>query len=295
MAEPADDLEGYLRSYATRKAEDDAQTVTVALSGLKLRAVDAGDESSAKHYWCLEETLKAQQLYIQAFDELKRREFYQGWCTLERAEIVLHYLRRHFAHRFEEFGLNYVDQHVERWQAVFPYKHFISPEFVEHEKECTICDAQISIRKHCGHEPGEVYGGELALRRVTNMEFVGMAMMVKKPVQKYSVLFLCDPESGKRVDHHNYAVIEFIAQRLADPFHAWDYKLTSRRWPHGRFLDVLEHEDCPCESGAPYRDCCRQESGVLQPHFEIEFTVPPPKGLAMSALSEPKRPMRRKR
>lgn len=275
----------FLKGVRHRDPTADTAPAADALRALKKAAVDAGDEARAKELWCLEETLKAQNDYMQAFESIRAGDYYQGWCALERAEIALHYLRRHFLDQWKEFSLDFIELHIERWQGVFPYNNFGSPEILEHEKECTICNQKIQIRNHCGHIAGEIYGGELALRRITKADFLGFAIMVKRPVQKYSVIFLSDRETGEKADQYNYAVVEFVARRVVNPFHGWTATVTKRRHPHERFAHVGEDDACPCESGRAYRECCRPEAGVLRPHIEIGFSVKPPAGLPSSAYS----------
>ena len=285
MFDTIDAARTFLKGTRDRGETADAAPAAKALSALKTAAVDAGNEARAKELWCLEETLDAQQTYIQAFKSIREGSYYEGWCALERAEITLHYLRRHFLDHWKEFSLDFVEAHVERWQGVFPYNNFGSPEILEHEKECTICNQKIQIRNHCGHIAGEVYGGELALRRITKADFLGFAIMVKRPVQKYSVLFLSDPETGKKIDQYNYSVVEFVARRVVNPFHGWTYTITKQRHSHERFAHVADDDGCPCGSSRLYRECCRPEAGVLRPHVDIRFSVKPPAGLPNSAYS----------
>ncbi|MFX1476327.1 MAG: SEC-C metal-binding domain-containing protein, partial [Promethearchaeota archaeon] len=164
------------------------------------------------------------------------------------------------------------------YQSLFPYRFFVSPEFVVLEKRCSICHKPVSIRNPCEHRVGEIYDGEMSCREITKLEPVAMGL-VETPAQKYSVLFLVDPETSQSHDHYNYALIQYLMEGLREPLDAWDMRWTKRRHPHSRYNHVGRNEKCPCGSGKKYKHCCLRESGVLRPHCEIIFSIPPPEHL----------------
>ena len=169
-----------------------------------------------------------------------------------------------------------VNKHVEQFQSLFPYKVFASPGMLVKEKVCSICGDPISIRNPCGHEVGEIYDGEMCLRRITEAEVLEVSL-VETPGHKYAVAFASSSESGGGIkDQYNYAAVRYVIDGLRSPFDAWDLERTKRRHPHSRYYHVTQDEDCPCESGKTYEECCLSESGVLRPHLNIIFSVPPP-------------------
>jgi hypothetical protein len=155
----------------------------------------------------------------------------------------------------------------------------MSPEILELEKICNICEKPISIRNPCGHRVGEIYNGELCIRIVTKVKLLAMAM-VDSPIQKYSVPFLSDEKTGKSIDHYNYSLVKFLADRLQSPFHEWDVSWTKVRHPHSKFRSVGQDDPCPCESGKKYKECCLPEEGVLRPHCQFHLSVLPQPGLS---------------
>src|SRR5690606_27951400 len=95
----------------------------------KQQAVKEENEAAAKHLWCLDQTLKAHQQYCKVFHLLKTARFYDAWCELERLELTLQFLRSHFSTSFSTYHLDFIATHCRRWQSLFPYKIFMSPEF----------------------------------------------------------------------------------------------------------------------------------------------------------------------
>jgi hypothetical protein len=265
----------YLASVRQRPTEPTPERVEEFLAVAKAQAVERGDEDSAKSIWCLEQALTIQNLYLKAFSEMKAGKFYEAWCDLEEAEIALGSLEKHNTACWPEFRLGFIQAHIERWQSIFPYKMFLSPAFVELEKTCSICGNVVTPRKACGHITGEIYNGKQCLRVVTRMKVLEVSF-VEKPVQKYSVVFLNDPETGKPRDHYNYALVKYAIGALRSPFDGWDVEHTKRLQPHSRFSHLGRNDPCPCGSKKKYKKCCGPKEGVFYPHVEFSFEVPPP-------------------
>lgn len=235
----------------------------VVLKGL---AVSDGNELLAKDLWCMQQVAKIHLKFLLAFAQMKAKEFYQAWCTLERVEIELSFLERHFDISQETFRLVFVKQQTEHFQSLFPYQIFFSPEMVIREKRCTICNSVVTLRRSCGHVTGEIYGGEMRGVRVTRGEFIGMAL-VKNPVQKYSVAFV---NEGNK-DNHDYFIVSNVVTRLKSAFDSWEPKWEKRLYPHSDFKGVGRNSLCPCKSGLKYKKCCLQKEGVLIDHCHVIF------------------------
>jgi hypothetical protein len=279
------EIELSLRGYRTMTSDGWQQlqgTITDTLS----QAVAHKDEQLAKWCWTRKQVCEVHVGYTKAFDQLKTGDYYEGWCTLERAEIALKFLRPHLSEpEWTAFGMEAVAKHIERWQSLFPYKLFASPEIVHREKRCSICNTAISLRSGCGHRKGEIYMGQLCSHVITITEILGISF-VTKPVQKYSVAFTRDPATGKQRDHYNYRLVEYVSRRLANQYDGWSARLTKARHPHDRYRSVGRNDPCPCESGLKYKKCCLNQPGVLRPHFEVEFDVPPDPSLLQVVYSD---------
>lgn len=260
-------------------APDLANSLREDLAAEKQNAVEVGDRARANRIWCLEQALHVQDLYAQSFGELREEKFPEAWRTLERAETAAEFLERHERQCWDTFRLDFIQLHVRHWQSLYPYKFFLSPEFLFRRKSCTICNARVSIRNPCGHRVGELYNGELCLRRVDDLAILGMAL-VTSPVQKYSVIH---PQGGE----YDYAAPRYVIRRLQSPFHAWEPTFGKRRHPHSRYAHVGRNDPCPCGGKAKYKKCCLRESGVLRPHVSVWFEVSPAPELLTLEYSEP--------
>ena len=270
------EIEAFLCAIARRPQTLTRDDVNSSLLQNKSVAIASNNDEQAKHLWCLRTTLVIQNGYIDAFGLLKQGEFYEAWCKFEIAENNLHFLERHGKHLFDRFGLHFIADHVRNWQSIYPYRVFFSPEFLEKKKVCSICGKIVVPRNRCGHIKGQIYRGEMCSHIIEDAQFLGVGM-VECPVQKYSVAFLTDPATGKRVDHYRYDGVRYAIGALQDAFDAWGVTKTIRVQPHSKFSEG-RNDPCPCGSKKKYKKCCLMKDGVACPHLEFRFAVPPPRG-----------------
>lgn len=271
-------VERYLRDVVSRKEPNGPmeEQLRDVLEEAKSNAVQQGDREKAKLIWCWGQILGIHNNYLAAFGDMECGNYYSSWCLLERVEIALASLGRHFESKDDEYSLHFINKHVEQFQSLFPYKVFASPGMLVKEKICSICGDPILIRNPCGHEVGEIYDGEMCYRRITEAEILEISF-VETPGHKYAVAFAGSSENSAGIkDQYNYAAVRYVVDGLRSPFDTWGVERTKRRHPHSRYDHVTQDADCPCESGKTYGDCCLSESGVLRPHLNIIFSVPPP-------------------
>lgn len=248
------------------------------LAEIRQEAVERDDQEVAKGAWCLETITEIHQMYLTAFASLQAGEYYEAWCTLERCEIRIHFLDRHFVDQTGLFDIEFIRRHVQRFQGLFPYKLFMSPEILYHDIRCSTCEARVLPRSRCGHEPGEIYSGVMCGRRIDAAAILAISL-VEQPRQKYSVPFYRKDKDGKPVDHYDYCLVEYVIRGLASPWDEWTYEWKKAYHPHERFRDIGRNDPCPCESGRKYKQCCLREPGVLRPHCVVSFIATPPHGL----------------
>lgn len=265
----------FLKAIKENWHRREPEPVWALLKKNKEFAVAKGDENRAKEIWCFQQILKIQDGFIKSFYQMQADLFYQAWCTLEQVELAQLFLDRHFQDKENRFMVEYIRQKTENIQSLYPYKIFFSTEILEIEKICSICKRKIGLRSGCEHILGEIYQGRSCSHVVTECKMFNIAM-VEKPVHKYAVPFIVNEKTGKQEDHYNYGPIKYLVKRLRNPFHDWDVQWTKRRMPHEYFKTVGRNEKCPCGSGEKYKECCLTfPDGVMRPHCEFVFSVPP--------------------
>ncbi|BDA80169.1 hypothetical protein LPTSP3_g30990 [Leptospira kobayashii] len=268
------EIEADLNNYKDRTNDDTKKTKEILLKD-KEYLLSKDDQEGLKKNWIYSKILEIQEDFKSAFNLIKDNEFYQGWCKLEEIEIDLESLSRHFS-LTNQFGLSHITEYTQKFQKLYPYTIFFSPEILEIEKKCNICDQVVNIRNQCGHLPGNIYNGEMCHRIVTNGEILGIAV-VKNPVQKYSVAFLSDPQTNQRIDYYNYDNLKYLIGALSNPFEKWEYKIMDVQYSHNQFKHVRRNDPCPCGSSKKYKACCLLEKGVKGIHCKFDLENPPPK------------------
>ncbi len=199
---PALDLEcvdTYLASVASRgeQGQEDDSSVEAAMKAAKARAVEEGDQATAKRIWCYQQILRIQQSYLAAFQAMKEGRFYDAWCLLERVEIELSFLEPHLSPEIghDDYRLAFIATETKQFQALYPYRFFLSPAWLYLEKVCSICGKPVSLRNPCGHRKGEVYNGEMCGHEITKCELLEMSL-VPNPVQS-TLWASCGPRNRR--------------------------------------------------------------------------------------------------
>jgi hypothetical protein len=268
---------------AEESTAEQFEDLMVGIAAGKREAVARGDEVLAKKFWCYEQVGELHKVWATSFCLLKNEQFYDVWCALEKCELIIRFLDPHLAVvGGDRFGVQWMQKAIERFQSLYPYKLFFSPAIVELEKICSVCRARISARVRCGHEVGEIYGGEMCARIVTKGDVLEISL-VEQPVQKYSVPFLSDEKTGKSRDHYSYAVVKYAVLALPDRFTPWQVKQTTKRYPIARFRNHNLQSRCPCGSSETFQECCSGKSEVEMPHLQFVFAAEP-KNLPREAL-----------
>jgi hypothetical protein len=162
---------------------------------------------------------------------------------------------------------------IERWQELFPYRVFFSPEFLKKRVVCSVCRARVTPRSDCGHEKHQLYQGQQCYHIVEEVQLLSISM-VENPVQRYSVAFLSGPDG--QVDHYDYGNLKFVVDRVGSAFHEWWLERTTRTILAEAVSHLMVEDPCPCLSGKAFGNCCGGASSITVPHLQVIFSVPPP-------------------
>lgn len=183
--------------------------------------------------WAMMTAIEVHQLYIQAFEQLKKGDYYIAWCSLEIAELAIAAIMRNDTDLYE--SVRDISFQIQRIQSIYPYKVFASTEILIKEQKCSICDSVRCIRNDCGHRVGYVYNGKLCANIVTSRELKSISI-VTNPVHKYAVAFLNDGK-GNSVDHYDYSILSALMKVWENPYKFWDYQITTKNsHPHLNFI-----------------------------------------------------------
>lgn len=224
----------------------------------------------ANRAWFLRVVAQSRSSMITAISEIQSGRHKDGWCTLERVEIDCRVLRRNPFQSIGDYGVAALLTQVERWQSLFPYKVFASPEFIINVARCSICNTISSPWSGCDHVPNTVYCGEACYRSVEGMALKSVSLVLE-PVQKFSVLIIPRDDGSDPMD---YSMVDWVAERITSPFDRWTIDWSTEIHPHNLF-SAAPRDPCPCGSGRYYRSCCLHTLGVRRPHAQFSFPSAP--------------------
>ena len=261
----------WLRNYRERPASPSLSEYQHLLAQLKSEAVSINDQLTAKAVWCLETIGRIQSLFETSFSDLVADEFKSAWDGLDRCEIEIHFLDRHFTEENEEFGIEHVRIHTKQFQELYPFRWGISPAYLRTDIRCSICDARWTLRNRCLHKLGEIYDGEDCGRIIHELEILHIAL-VENPAQKYSVIF---PDGN---NDYRFGSVKYVVNGLRNPWASWSYHKEERRKHNPVFANVGRNYPCPCGSTLKYKHCCLKKE-IVMPHFQVTFEEQPPKEL----------------
>ena len=219
------------------------------------------NERIANKMWEIKTIFLAQNFYLMFIELLYKKQYYHAWCTLEKCELKINELDRHASKKIKDnYYFHFLKFQIKRWQAIYPYKLFTSPEFIHKKVRCSICNEIISPRGNCKHIIGELYSGEICYHTVEEFDLIGIAI-VKNPVMKSNVI---DPEGKNK----NFSGLNMVLNTLNTPFQYWDINYTKKFIPN-EFITESPDSLCPCGSGLSYLMCCQGKNGCLIPHMQI--------------------------
>lgn len=229
----------------------------------KKEAVSLGNEELANNCWRESEALKVNVKYIEAFEKIKSKNYRDAWIDLERCEIDVDSIKRNSGPNFFiKSRCYFIKSQVSKWQSLYPYCLFLSPGFKVGYHTCSICNHKIRPRSRCSHVKGKIYGGELCVHQMHNVEMLEISL-VNKPVQKYSVA-----HNDETLD---FSLINYLSDLLDNAFEYWEAHWTRMSFPIERFSQVDSDSDCPCKSGKRFEECCINEKEISIPHVNFNF------------------------
>lgn len=250
-----------IKEYLKQPRLEFNSTIEDNLKKSKEDAVSKGNENLANEIWYLQQIYDIQKKYISAYNKLKQKEYLEAWRLFARINTNLSFIRENFGHFGNEYKLVFIESIIKQYEKVFPNYIFSSREMLIKSEKCSICGKKISLRGRCNHIPGKLYMGELCIKIVTDLEFLGVAI-VKNPFDKYAVIQI----EGQEYD---YSHLEELMNNLNSPYWMWYVETTKRINPI--YKNVGRNDKCPCGSGKKYKKCCMNTDKVLETHNKVNI------------------------
>ncbi len=239
------------------------KTIIDKLADLKIEAIKEDNQDIAKKIWILETICSINNGYMDAFQGLYSKNYFQAWNTFNQIDIKISFLVKHFDITSNDFQIQLISDQVHKFQELFPYVHFFSREAIVKKRICSICKQERSIWENCQHVVGDIYNGELCGSEVMDLEVIGF-VIVENPFDKYAVLM-----PAKEEMEYNYKGLEMLMSELNDPFEKWDISTVLETKPE--YKNIGRNDICPCNSNQKYKNCCLKSGKDKFPHKRILF------------------------
>lgn len=85
-----------LEAYLARLDEKINPDIGEEIKAQKKQAVPIGDENKANYLWCLYQIFLVQKNYTYVFWNMKNKRYEDVWLQLDRADIELLFLDKHY-------------------------------------------------------------------------------------------------------------------------------------------------------------------------------------------------------
>lgn len=254
LAEVAADI----RTYASRPPLSRHLT---RLEDRKTRYVQQQNEVGAKTIWVLENACRTHEKFVRAFDLLQEQSAMEAFRLLERIDVECASVYSHLD-RADEYGLGIVKKSTKNWLSMlYPFWGFSMGGKIR-RASCSICGERIGLRSTCEHKLGEIYAGELCIRRIEDIELAEISLT---PRPAWLIV-----NNHEEKIHARAPMFAEIAARLETPYRMWNVRRVDSRSEHLKYK-VGRNVECPCGSGLKFKRCCLNKETVDDPHWEIEL------------------------
>lgn len=227
------------------------------------------DDFILNKLWIYKKLLSSHQLYINIFDMLKNNKYYDAWIDLEQLEIGLLNISNNKEYFTEDFGFDFLFKMTRFWQALFPYRIFMSAREIIKEMRCSICNKKISLIGGCKHRKGKLYNGKLCFH-IINIDTYELITydIVDNPVHKISVV----DHPGD--DPEYFLVLNHVLKYMVTPHQEFSVKVFEHKLMNHNGIYSPEYP-CPCKRSMKiYSKCCLDKKFICIKHLYIDFPLP---------------------
>ena len=207
-----------------------------------------GDELQAKTIWCLQGLLFVHTEFVSAYNSMRSRDVADAFDRIEHVLYATPSIRRHLHDAGGKFGLDLIHNAAENWVTLLDPPYGVSHGSIIRRAYCSICQTKVGVLWPCGHIRGEIYGGQLCVRIVKQLEMAEVSI-VERPasliLRNHQDLML--KSADKFTD---------LAQKLPSPYTPWFPELVTDLKQHPAYREVGRNAQCPCGSGRKFKRCC---------------------------------------
>lgn len=162
---------------------------------------------------------------------------------------------------------------LENYEELYPYKVFVSGEYIISKSHCSICGKSMQSLA-CPHIKGNLYYGEIAIEIIDEIQEFQAACLVSHPEDKRCIIELSDDD---REEKEKFAKLDqYIA--LNQPFlQKFSIKTVIENREREDIVKVGRNQLCSCGSGIKFKKCCgtnlyyKHERNIITPKEKVRF------------------------
>ena len=197
------------------------------------------------------------------FSLIKSKKYSSSWIKLQDCldDIVEVGKFVDYENRYE---INELNNLLHKYEELYPYKVFNSVEYVITKSECSICGNPMNSLR-CPHIKGNLYWGEVAVEKVTELKEFNAVALVSHPLDKKCIIELS--EDNRSEDEKFQLLHEFVGKEVY-PFQ--DFAISTQKIIKQKNIAIVgRNEKCPCGSDQKFKKCCGRDLYYEHYHHKI--------------------------
>lgn len=193
---------------------------------------------------------------------LDNRQFRASWDKLQDCFDILRLIGRHAQERYD---LDDIRTLLESYEQLYPFKVFLSSEYVITKSHCSICGKSMQSLS-CPHRKGELYWGEQALEVIDDIKTLQAICVVKHPEDKRCIIENVD---DMRSEDEKYALlVQFLSKGFPK---LMQFQVDESIEERKRFPNAYPNDLCPCGSGVKYKYCCKKKPNIQHKVYRVIY------------------------
>jgi uncharacterized protein YchJ len=198
------------------------------------------------------------------FKYLNEKKYRESWLKLQDIFDDIRNVCR-FTNENYRFELLHISELLKKYEELYPFTVFSSPEYIIKKSKCTICEKS-KLSLECMHITGNIYWGKLASEIIEEADIRAIAV-VPNPKDKRLYLEASDKnisENDRFIKLQKFLSIKLSFLQLFNIQSYITYKNNDSIKKNGR------NDKCSCGSGLKYKNCCLNKQQYPFTNYVIE-------------------------
>jgi len=220
---------------------------------IKQYAIRNNDENLANSQYVAAQYLKLFCNMTDYFAKLFEKTYKKSWDKLQDCiELCIEVSK--FTEIENRYDIPQIIDLLYQYELLYPYKIFSSPEIAILKSECSICEKPIQSLD-CFHITGNLYWGEVAYEKVTEIKTFQAVCLVSHPLDKRCIIELSD---DTRSETEKFQKLDEILSLGIPPLQMFAIKDQKSIRQREDIKIVGRNDACSCGSGIKFKKCCGQ-------------------------------------